>query len=170
MKTEIATMQSPQVKVLMVCLGNICRSPTAHAVFAQRVEAAGLAHRIEVDSAGTGDWHIGHKPDDRAREAGARRGYDLDSLRARQVCADDFNEFDYILAMDENNLRDLQQLSPPKLRHKVRLFMEFAGNNVRVVPDPYYGGPEGFEQVLNLVEEASDGLLAHIADAELRTR
>lgn len=163
-------MQSPQVKVLMVCLGNICRSPTAHAVFAQRVDAAGLAHRIEVDSAGTGDWHIGHKPDSRAREAGARRGYDLDSLRARQVCADDFSEFDYILAMDENNLRDLQQLSPPQLRHKIRLFMEFSGSKVRAVPDPYYGGPEGFEQVLDLVEETCDRLLAHITDTGLCAR
>ena len=163
-------MQSPQVKVLMVCLGNICRSPTAHAVFAQRVGAAGLIHRIEVDSAGTGDWHIGHKPDNRAREAGARRGYDLDSLRARQVCADDFSRFDYILAMDENNLRYLQQLSHPQLRHKIRLFMEFSDSKERAVPDPYYGGPEGFEQVLDLVEAASDGLLDHIRDTELRVR
>ena len=163
-------MQSPQVKVLMVCLGNICRSPTAHAVFVQRVEEAGLSKRIAVDSAGTGDWHIGHKPDTRARAAGAKRGYDLDSLRARQVCAEDFSEFDYILAMDENNLRDLQRLSPPDQRHKIRLFLEFTDQNVSAVPDPYYGGPEGFEQVLDLVESACDGLLAHIADTELRAR
>ena len=156
------------IRVLMVCLGNICRSPTAHGVFQQRVESAGLAGLIEVDSAGTGDFHLGEKPDIRSRKAAQQRGYNLSSLRARQVSNDDFERFDYILVMDDNNLRDLQALCPAPLQHKLRLFMEFADNNYLSVPDPYYGEGEGFQLVLNLVEEAADALLDHIRKQDLQ--
>jgi protein-tyrosine phosphatase len=156
------------IRVLMVCLGNICRSPTAHGVFQQRVESAGLAGLIEVDSAGTGDFHLGEKPDIRSRKAAQQRGYNLSSLRARQVSKDDFERFDYILAMDDNNLRDLQALCPAPLQHKLRLLMEFADNNYLSVPDLYYGEGEGFQLVLNLVEEAADALLDHIRKQDLQ--
>ena len=156
------------IRVLMVCLGNICRSPTAHAVFLKRVTDADLIDSIEVDSAGTGDYHIGEKPDKRARSAAKLRGYDLSGLRARQVRVSDFEKFDYILAMDDNNLRDLLALCPPSLRHKVQMFMEFTDNNYLSVPDPYYSGVDGFQLVLNLAEEASDGLLAHIRQQDLQ--
>lgn len=153
---------SAPVKVLMVCLGNICRSPTAHAVFQQRVRAAGLQTQVLVDSAGTGDYHIGAAPDPRTRAAGAKRGYDLEGLRARQVCASDFEVFDYVLAMDDSNLRELARQCPPEHRHKLRLFLEFSESSVRSVPDPYYGDADGFEQVLDLVEAGADALLRHL--------
>lgn len=156
------------IRVLMVCLGNICRSPTAHGVFQQRVESAGLAGLIEVDSAGTGDFHLGEKPDVRSRKAAQQRGYNLSSLRARQIRSDDFERCDYILAMDDNNLRDLQALCPAPLQHKLHLFMEFADNNYLSVPDPYYGDGEGFQLVLNLVEEAAAALLDHIKKQDLQ--
>jgi len=154
-------MQVP-LRVLMVCLGNICRSPTAHAVFQQRVVAAGLQAAVFVDSAGTGDYHIGAAPDPRTQAAGAQRGYDLSALRARQICAADFENFDYLLAMDEQNLRDLERQCPSAHRHKLRLFMDFAGDHMRSVPDPYYAQAEVFQQVLDLVETAADGLLLHV--------
>ncbi len=150
------------VRVLMVCLGNICRSPTAHIVFARRVAEAGLQDQVLVDSAGTGDWHIGHPPDARSCAAAAARGYDMSALRARQVQARDFHDFDLVLAMDENNLRDLQRLAPPQHRHKLRLFMDFADMDERSVPDPYYGEAEDFQRVLDLVETAADALLRHL--------
>jgi len=148
------------VKVLFVCLGNICRSPTAHAVFQQLVSAGGLDDQIAVDSAGTGDWHVGLPPDRRASASAALRGYDLSGLRARQVGPADFVEYDYILAMDEQNLRNLRQLAPKDFRGELQLFLHYAGDRQqREVPDPYYGGQDGFDQVLDLVEEASRGLL-----------
>lgn len=151
------------VKVLFVCLGNICRSPTADAVFRKIVEDAGLDTSIQVDSAGTGSWHVGEPPDRRASAAAAQRGYDLSRLRARAVCVEDFYHFDHILAMDENNMLDLADRCPADHRHKVRLFLEFAPQHQEVnVPDPYYGGDDGFDHVLDLVEAASDGLLTHI--------
>ncbi len=153
---------SKTVCVLMVCLGNICRSPTAHAVFLQRVASAGLQTQIQVDSAGTGDYHIGAAPDARAISAGATRGYDLTGLRARQVRASDFEHFDLLLAMDDNNLRDLQRQCPPAHRHKLHLFMAFAGSQNSSVPDPYYEDAPAFQHVLDLAESAADGLLAHI--------
>jgi protein-tyrosine phosphatase len=137
------------IRVLMVCLGNICRSPTAEAVLRHQLAAAGLGDRVEIDSAGTGNWHVGLPPDERSQRHGARRGYDLSSLRARQVAEDDFQRFDLILAMDHDNLADLQSLAPAHCRAEVRLFAD------RAVPDPYTGGPAGFERVLDLVEEAS---------------
>ncbi len=151
------------VNVLFVCLGNICRSPTAHGVFAHLVERHQLQHVISVDSAGTGDWHIGCAPDQRTAATALRRGYDLGALRARQVSADDFARFDYILAMDAQNLRDLQRLCPPDFRGELELFLRYGGSDLQEVPDPYYGGAEGFEQVLDLVETAARGLLETIA-------
>lgn len=156
-------MSTSQVRVLFVCMGNICRSPTAEGVFKHLIAEAGLARCIVTDSAGTHDYHIGEAPDSRAQRAAARRGYDLAALRGRQVGPADFEEFDYLLAMDEVNLRALRQLCPPRHAGKLKLFMEFAGDSsVREVPDPYYGGAQGFEHVLDLVEEAGRGLLARI--------
>src|SRR5215212_11448543 len=122
-------MNQKVTKVLFVCLGNICRSPTAEGVFRRYVEQAGLAQRIVIDSAGTGDYHIGHAPDERACETASRRGYDLSALRARQVRREDFARFDYVLAMDEENLRTLKRLAPPEHAHKLRMFTEFSSKN-----------------------------------------
>jgi len=150
------------MRVLFVCLGNICRSPTAEAVLRQRLQQAGLAERIDVDSAGTGDWHIGKAPDSRTQEAAKRRGYDLSSLRGRQVSPDDFARFDLILAMDGANLRDLQRLRPAQARGELDLYLRRFGLAEDEVPDPYYGGSEGFEHVLDLLEQASDALLIEL--------
>ncbi len=147
------------IKVLMVCLGNICRSPTAEGVFRAQLQQAGLAEHIHVDSAGTSDWHVGAAPDPRSIRHAAGRGYDLSSLRARQVSAQDFDDFDYILAMDRQNLRDLEARCPPAQRHKLALFLQHGGSTHDEVPDPYEYGAESFEQVLDLVEAASRGLL-----------
>lgn len=150
------------MRVLFVCLGNICRSPTAEAVLRQRLQQAGLAERIEVDSAGTGDWHVGKAPDPRTQEAASRRGYDLSGLRGRQVCADDFSRFDLVLAMDGANLRDLQRMRPAQAQGELDLYLRRYDLAVDEVPDPYYGGTEGFEQVLDLLEQASDALLIEL--------
>lgn len=148
------------VKVLFVCMGNICRSPTAEGVFRHLVREADLEQRIRIDSAGTHDYHVGKAPDVRTRAAAETRGYDLSALRARQVGRQDFQEFDYVLAMDSENLANLRRICPPDLLHKVSLFLEHGGNAAgSEVPDPYYGGAQGFEQVLDLVEEAARGLL-----------
>lgn len=150
-------------KVLFVCLGNICRSPTADGIFRELVVSAKLDQKVLVDSAGTGAWHVGKAPDARTVAAARQRGYDLSVLRARQVQLSDFDEFDYVLAMDENNLADLQQMKPAHFTGHLGLFLEFgARGNYREVPDPYYGGNDGFELVLDLVENAAQGLLAHI--------
>jgi len=152
-------------RVLFVCLGNICRSPTAHGVFERLVEDGGLAGHIEVDSCGTGDWHRGETPDHRAVAAAGRRGYELGHIRARQVRAGDFEEFDYILAMDRENLRHLQTLCPDDFRGHLGLFLSFAGHDTySEVPDPYYGGEGGFDLVLDLIEAASEGLLRELRD------
>lgn len=151
------------VRVLFVCLGNICRSPTAHAVFQQMVDELGLGSTIQVDSAGTGDWHIGRPPDPRASAAAQQRGVDMSALRARQFQADDFHNFDYILAMDEDNLRDILAQEPGSHSAQVGLFLDYATHfEEREVPDPYYGGDEGFEHVLNLIEDAAKGLLERL--------
>jgi len=150
-------MTTPSVSVLFVCLGNICRSPTAEAVFRRRVADAGLAERIHIDSAGTGDWHIGKAPDRRASAAAAQRGYQLEALRARQVSAEDFRRFDLVLAMDDNNLADLQALRPEDDDALLVRFLDVLGDDgPHEVPDPYYGGDDGFDRVLDLVERASD--------------
>jgi protein-tyrosine phosphatase len=149
---------------LFVCLGNICRSPTAEAVFREtaRREASQLA--IEIDSAGTHAYHVGSPPDQRSVAAARRRGIDMSNLRARVVVAADFERFDLLLAMDEQNYQHLLGMAPAERRDRVRLFLDFApGLGRREVPDPYYGGPTGFEDVLDLVEEASRGLLAALA-------
>jgi protein-tyrosine phosphatase len=152
-------------RVLFVCMGNICRSPTAEGVFRHLVEAAGLSQRIQLDSAGTHDYHVGRPPDPRSCAAARSRGYRLDELRARQVSAADFAAFDYILAMDEENLAHLKALAPAGLRHKARLFLDFSkGHRGEEVPDPYYGRADGFEWVLDLVEEAAAGLLEDIKE------
>ncbi|HYC45337.1 MAG TPA: low molecular weight protein-tyrosine-phosphatase, partial [Burkholderiales bacterium] len=143
---------------------NICRSPTAEGVFGHLVKKAGLEREIVIDSAGTGDWHVGEPPDARAADAAANRGYDLSSLRARQVTRKDFAEFDYILAMDDENLRTLKRWCPPEQAHKVKLFMEFCPTGACAVPDPYGGGPQGFEVVLDMVEQAAQGLLRHLQE------
>jgi protein-tyrosine phosphatase len=153
---------TPPIKVLFVCLGNICRSPTAEGVFRHLVEKAGLSDRILIDSAGTGEWHIGSPPDARACRAAAGRGYDLTALRARQVSRTDFSEFDYVLAMDDENVRALKRISPHEHAHKIRLFTEFGSFGASAVPDPYAGGSKGFELVLDLVEDAAQGFLRHI--------
>ncbi len=150
------------MKVLFVCLGNICRSPTAEGVFRQRLQAAGLAERVQVDSAGTGDWHVGKAPDQRTRLAAQRRGYDLAPLRARQVAVEDFQRFDLILAMDHSNLKHLQALRPGVASAELDLFLRRYQLALDEVPDPYYGGDDGFEQVLDLIEQASDALLDEI--------
>lgn len=152
------------VKVLFVCMGNICRSPTAHGVFAKLVANAGLSQQIEIDSAGTHAYHIGEPPDRRAQETAARRGVDLSTLRARRISATDFERFDYVLAMDRDNYVHLEAICPDGQQHKLKLFLEFAPHlAVLEVPDPYYGGLSGFERVLDMVEAAAAGLLADIS-------
>jgi protein-tyrosine phosphatase len=156
-------LMTDRIGVLFVCMGNICRSPIAEGVFRHLVKQAGLSHRIFIDSAGTLDSHTGDAPDSRARAAAARRGYDLSELRARQVAPEDFETFDYLLAMDRDNLAYLHRKGPAEHRAKARLFLEFSTEaKVREVPDPYYGRAEGFEHVLDLAEDANRGLLAHI--------
>jgi protein-tyrosine phosphatase len=157
---------SGKQRVLFVCLGNICRSPTAHGVFEGMLEARGLTREIEVDSCGTGDWHAGQPPDGRATAEARARGYDLGQLRARQVCAADFDHFDYILAMDNQNLADLRAMCPAHFEGRLDLFLDYASETgISEVPDPYYGGEEGFTQVLDLVEAAGEGLLREIRGA-----
>lgn len=151
------------IKVLFVCMGNLCRSPMAEGVFKHYVAQAGLQDLIVSDSAGTHDYHVGDPPDPRAQRASERRGYDISGLRGRQVSRRDFGEFDYVLAMDEMNLRLLQRLCPKEHAHKVKLFLAFsADGEVRDVPDPYYAGTQAFERVLDLVEQAAQGLLRHL--------
>jgi protein-tyrosine phosphatase len=155
------------MRVLFVCLGNICRSPTAEGVL--RVLAAREAPELflEVDSAGTAGYHVGEPPDPRTRQAAARRGYDLSALRARIIEPEDFQRFDLILAMDRDNLRVLRSRAPAAVHERLRLLLEFAPHDggPEDVPDPYYGGPNGFEEVLDLIEAAARGLLAHLRGA-----
>ncbi len=175
-RSEEATQQSigdhsdmeGKVSVLFVCMGNICRSPTAHGVFRKLVEEEGLSERIFIDSAGTYAYHVGSGPDRRAQETARRRGIDISDLRARKVETTDFELFDYILAMDQSNVDELAEIAPAGLEHKVRLFMDFATDmNWSEVPDPYYGGLSGFERVFDMVETASKGLLAEIRRTHL---
>ena len=155
--------ESSVVSVLFVCMGNICRSPTAQGVFEYLVNERGLTEYIRIDSAGTHAYHVGEMPDIRASKAALRRGVDLSQQRARRVGPDDMLEFDYVLAMDQANFEDLMSICPPDQLSKLRLFLEFApGVAVQEVPDPYYGGVTGFERVLDMVEKAAEGLLADI--------
>jgi len=151
------------MKILFVCLGNICRSPTAEAVLRALAAREAPELALEVDSAGTAGYHVGEAPDPRTRQAAARRGYDLTGLRARIVAPEDFERFDLILAMDHENLRVLQRRAPPTAHERLRLLLEFGPQGgPEDVPDPYYGGPNGFEEVLDLVEAATRGLLTHL--------
>ena len=151
------------MRVLFVCLGNICRSPTAEAVFREFVRRHAPELAVEIDSAGTHGYHVGEPPDPRALRAAAGRGIDMSALRARQVEPADFERFDLILAMDRSNQETLLERSPPAFRSRVRLMLEFAeGAGREDVPDPYYGGAQGFDEVLDLVEDAAAGLLQEI--------
>lgn len=154
------------MRILFVCLGNICRSPTAHGVFRDLVAREPGSPPVScVDSAGTGAYHVGEPPDPRTHGAARQRGYDLGALRARQLVRDDFERFDLLLAMDRSNLRHLRQLAPSSAvaRERAHLFLEYAGcSGLQEVPDPYQGGVEGFEQVLDLVEEGAHRLLARL--------
>lgn len=149
------------IAICFVCLGNICRSPTAEGVMRDQVAAAKLGNRIEIDSAGTGSWHIGEPPDRRAQKAASLRGYDLSTLRGRQIGAADFERFDLLIAMDDANVAALTRICPPAHRDKIRLLMEFDPQaDAREVVDPYFGGDAGFEAVLDQCEAACRGLLA----------
>ena len=151
------------MRVLFVCMGNICRSPTAEGVFRRLLETHGAQHEIEVDSAGTHDYHVGEPPDRRAVAAAERRGIDLSRLRARTVSERDFAYFDFVLAMDRDNLELLHARAPNQYRERIRLMMDFAPDaHAREVPDPYYGGAKGFEEVLDLLEQAAEGLFREI--------
>lgn len=157
-----------KVKVLFVCMGNICRSPTAEGVFVHKLREAGLHDHVEVDSAGTHAYHVGEAPDPRAQQTAKRRGVSLEDLRARKAMAEDFDQFDYVLAMDRDNLSILAQMCPEGSEHKLQLFLSYAPTlETDEVPDPYYGGPMGFERVLDMIEEAANGLLEDIRSRHL---
>ncbi|MGB5405295.1 MAG: low molecular weight protein-tyrosine-phosphatase [Thiogranum sp.] len=155
--------ENQRVTVLFVCMGNICRSPTAQGVFESLLEEARLGEHIDVDSAGTHAYHIGKRPDERATQAAAGRGIDLSRQRARRVEAADFARFDYVLAMDRSNLDDLLAICPQQHQDKIKLFLEFTEDlSQREVPDPYYGGNQGFERVLDLIEMGASALLEDV--------
>ncbi|MDR8365219.1 low molecular weight protein-tyrosine-phosphatase [Pseudomonas sp. JL3] len=150
------------MRVLFVCLGNICRSPTAEGVLRHKLREAGLVDQVEVASAGTGDWHVGKAPDKRSQAAAKLRGYDLSAQRAQQVTRADFTTYDLILAMDNSNLRHLKALQPAKGKAELDLFLRRYQSEIDEVPDPYYDGDQGFEQVLDLIERASDLLVIEL--------
>lgn len=153
-----------QVCVLFVCLGNICRSPSAEGVFRALVEKAGLQDRILVDSCGTGNWHVGKAPDSRAVAAAGERGIDISGLRARQFNASDLDAFDYVLVMDRQNLADVNDIWHQNGGTRPALFLDYAASEHDEVPDPYYGGNAGFERVLDMIQGAGEGLLADIRE------
>lgn len=157
------------VKVLFVCMGNICRSPTAHGVFRALVEKEGLSQAVEIDSAGTHAYHVGSAPDRRAQATAQERGIDISDLVARRVEPDDFDLFDFVVAMDQDNYMSLSEICPDQHVDKIFMFMDFADHmRTREVPDPYYGGPSGFDRVFDLVEAASEGLLHQIRQRHLK--
>jgi low molecular weight protein-tyrosine phosphatase len=148
-------------RILFVCLGNICRSPMAEGVLRRVAQEAGMAHLFEIDSAGMGDWHKGEAPDHRAQKAARDRGADISGQSARKVELEDFDDFDLVLAMDGSNIADLYDIAPHAARDKIRRFLDYAPHvGTRDVPDPYYGGPAGFDHALDLIEAAAQGLLA----------
>jgi protein-tyrosine phosphatase len=157
--------KTPKLRVLMVCMGNICRSPSAEGVLRHKLREAGLEQLVEVDSAGTHDYHVGRPPDERSQAHARRRGYDLSPLRARLVSDADFERFDFILAMDDDNLLLLEEQCPKTHRGKLgRLSQHAVRFDSSIVPDPYYGGAAGFERVLDLVEDACEGLVKHLRE------
>jgi protein-tyrosine phosphatase len=150
-------------RLLFVCLGNICRSPMAEGVFRRVAEQEGVLHLFDIDSAGLGDWHVGQAPDTRAQAAAQQRGIDISGQSARQVAPGDYRRFDLLLAMDGSNFDELVQLAPRDSRHKIRRFLDFAPHvGTKDVPDPFFGGSEGFDHALDLIEEAARGLLAEL--------
>lgn len=153
-------------KVLFVCMGNICRSPTAHGVMQEKVVQRGLENEIAVDSAGTHAYHVGEKSDPRSRQLAASKGIDMDYIRARKISITDYNEFDYILAMDEDNLELINYYAPSDYSATIGLFLDYASRagtvDEAIVPDPYYGGDAGFEHVFSLVDNGCDSLIEHI--------
>lgn len=150
-------------RILFVCLGNICRSPMAEGVFRRVVDEAGLARQFEIDSAGMGDWHAGESPDHRAQAAAQTRGVDISGQAARKIELEDFDDFDLIVAMDGANIADLEDIVPQAARGKIRRFLDYAPHlDHDEVPDPYYGGRQGFDQALDLIEAAAEGLLAEL--------
>jgi len=155
-------------RILFVCMGNICRSPTAHGVMQNKVNQRGLSECFEIDSAGTHAYHVGEKSDARSRATARRNNVDMEYIRARKIAINDYDHFDYILAMDEDNLSLIDYYAPENSRAKTMLFLEFAKQaglqNESIVPDPYYGGDDGFEQVFNLVDIGCDALIEHIQD------
>jgi protein-tyrosine phosphatase len=153
-------MAANTISVLFVCLGNICRSPSAEAVFKKKAADNGLI--IEIDSAGTAGYHKGASPDKRSQAVGIERGYSFKALRCRKVVEQDFEKFDYILGMDNQNIENLLNACPEEFKHKVSLLLSFCGSEEQEVPDPYYGGKGGFEYVLDLIEQGSDGFIEHL--------
>ena len=152
-----------KVNVLFVCMGNICRSPTAEGVFFDRLKEKGLDNLIGVDSAGTHAYHVGESPDPRSQSTALKRGVNLANIKSRKAVSKDFEYYDYVLAMDRDNYQGLEKICPPGSEHKLHLFLSYAPNlEYDEVPDPYYGGPVGFDRVLDMIEEASDGLLQDI--------
>lgn len=159
----------PTCRVLFVCLGNICRSPTAQGVFHKAVKSRGLAPQFDIDSAGTSDWNLGSSPDQRAQRAALKRGIDLSGLRARQVNAADMADFDYIIAMDYTNYDDLLQLAGAKYQHKIHLFLAWSeGLKQKEIPDPYHGDVADYEHALDLIERASDDWLTYLLQQQKR--
>lgn len=156
-------------RLLFVCLGNICRSPMAEGVFRRVAEDAELLHLFDIDSAGMGDWHKGQAPDTRAQAAAKNRGVDISNQSARKVEMEDFETFDLLLAMDGANYEELLEIAPRSARHKIRYFLDYAPHvGTQHVPDPYYGGDEGFDHALDLIEAAAHGLLAELTDDKKR--
>ncbi|MDO6497252.1 low molecular weight protein-tyrosine-phosphatase [Photobacterium sanguinicancri] len=153
-------MSNSSYKILVICMGNICRSPTAEAVLKKKVRERGL--NVFVDSAGTISYHTGSMPDPRSVAAGEGRGYDFSGITARSVKASDFEVFDKVLVADRNNLEDVLSICPPALHHKIALFLSYGEGELDEIPDPYYGGARGFEYVLDVVEDAADCILDSI--------
>ncbi len=157
------------VKVLFICLGNICRSPTAEGVFKKLVLKGKLKHKIKIDSVGTGSWHIGNPPDIRSQKAASKRGINISDQRSRLITQKDIIESDYLVAMDIKNITTLKKIVPQEMQNKLFRFLEFAPNpDVLDIPDPYYSGPDGFNLVLDLIQEAAKGLLIHIKANDIK--